>query len=106
MELLCVLLVPFSIIAVWIFFKYSPKACNFNVTIYNRYNLLIVVLCSVLYGYYIYKSMMKGTDVGWAPVVTYIFSFGLLIMMLLLSLILRNFIIFKIVRKIKRRDLK
>jgi len=89
-------LIPLLILSLWIFFKYSPKGINAQVILaYNLTTFVVGVVLSIIYSLYLRESMINGSDYGWWPVLSFIFSFVITIGTLFVSGILRNFIIFR-----------
>ncbi len=90
------ILIPSLFLLLWLFFKLSPKKSNPKTVVkYNLFTIVIAVALSVAYSFYLRASMINGSDFGWWPVLSFIFSLVITIGTLIVSGILRNFLIFR-----------
>jgi hypothetical protein len=90
------ILIPFLILSLWLFFKFTPKAINSKkVKVYNFCTLVLAVIASITYSLILRSSMINGSDYGWWPVLAFIFSLAISIAIIFLSAIIRNLIIFR-----------
>lgn len=96
MVALYILLIPLFLVSLWIFFRFIPKIPKaIYVTMYNIATIVIMIVTCWAYGFYLYKDMSKGSDSGWWPVITFIFSLVISIIILSISFVFRNFVIFR-----------
>ncbi|MFC1709951.1 hypothetical protein ACFL2J_07855 [Candidatus Omnitrophota bacterium] len=95
--ILCyVIFIPLLIISLLLFFKFSPKHIEPNkIKIYNFSTIAFTVVLCIVFSLKIKASMMDGSDVGWWPVLAFIFSLIVSIATIFVSGIIRNFIVFK-----------
>ena len=90
------ILISLLLFSLWLFFIYSPRKSNLKtVVIYNSITIVIAVVLSVAYSLYLRASMINGSDFGWWPVLSFMFSLVITISILIVSGILRNLLIFR-----------
>jgi len=96
MILAYIILIPLLIASLWIFFKLSPKQINtHNVKMYNFGTIALAIVLSIAYILKLRASMINGSDFGWWPVLSFMFSLAISIGIIFISGIIRNFIIFR-----------
>ena len=96
MILAYLILIPLLTFSLWAFFKSSPKQINSNkIKIYNLGTIAVAISLCLSYAFKLRASMINGSDFGWWPVLTFIFSLVIIISTIFLSGILRNFVFFK-----------
>jgi len=96
MVLSLIILVPFFLISIWLYFKSSPKHIEKQTG--HIYNLIIVVLsimaCSTV-GLYFYYTTGQSADRAWWPILAFLGSLFVLPIVLILGGLIRNFILFR-----------
>ena len=96
MIIVYLVLIPLLLISLWIFFKYNPKRADAKkVKIYNNGTLALAVIVSVIQSFILRASMIHGSDSGWWPVLAFIFSLMTSSGIIILSAVIRNFILFR-----------
>jgi len=96
MLLFYIILIPLFIASLWLFFKTSPKQINSkSIKIYNLGAITLAIFLSFIYTFTLRASMINGSDFGWWPVLSFIFSLIISISVLFVAGIIRNFIIFR-----------
>jgi hypothetical protein len=89
-------LIPLLLISLWLFFKYTPKRADARkVKLYNNSTLALAVIISVIQSLKLRASMIHGSDAGWWPVLAFVFSLMISIAIIILSAVIRNFIVFR-----------
>jgi hypothetical protein len=89
-------LIPLLLLSLWLFFKYTPKRADARkVKIYNNSTLALAVIVSFTLSLTLRASMIHGSDAGWWPVLAFVFSLMISIGIIVLSAIIRNFIVFR-----------
>lgn len=96
MIVIYLLLLPLFILSTFLFFKLSPHSHRQNIVhLYNFVTLFIVVIVCFCWGIILRIDMSRGTDFGWWPVITFIYSLVIATVVFAISGAIRNFIIFK-----------
>ena len=89
-------LIPILLLALWLFFKSSPKENNSKKILgYNLFTIFLAVALSVFYSLRLRASMIDGSDFGWWPVLSFLASLVIMTGVLILSGLLRNLLIFR-----------
>lgn len=98
-------LIPLLLILLWIFFKYTPKRADARkIKLYNYGTLALTVIVSVIHSLILRASMIDGSDYGWWPLLAFVFSLMISTGIIVLSAVIRNFIIFRNSREQEIRD--
>jgi hypothetical protein len=96
MVLSLIVLVPFSLISIWLYFKSSPKYIEKQTG--HIYNFIVVVLsllaCSTV-GLYFYYSTGQSADQAWWPILAFLGSLFVFPIVLILGGLIRNYILFR-----------
>lgn len=95
MILAYIILIPLLIVLLWAFFKTSPKANSKFIKIYNTCTIISAIVLSIIYSLKLRSSMIDGSDFGWWPVLSFLFSLAISIAVIFVSGILRNLLIFR-----------
>lgn len=95
MILAYIVLIPLLIIMLWGFFKTSPKINSNNIKIYNSVTIILAIALSIAYSLKLRSSMINGSDFGWWPVLSFMFSLAISIGIIFVSGIIRNLLIFR-----------
>jgi hypothetical protein len=86
MLLLFALLLPLFLLVLWGFFRFQPRCGNRSkIRIFNVLSILIAVLVSGGYAWYLYRAMATTSDFAWWPVIAPIFALGVSTGLLLLA---------------------
>jgi hypothetical protein len=96
MVLSLIILVPFSLISIWLYFKSSPKHIEKQTGhIYNFIIVVLSLLACLAVGLYTYYSTGQSADRAWWPILAFLGSLFVLPIVLILGGLIRNFILFR-----------
>jgi len=88
--------IPLFIAVIWAFLHFSPKTHELaKVWLYNIATILFALSTSAAYVFYLKHSMETGSDFGWWPVVSLLSSLVLTSIIIGLSGLVRNFLVFR-----------
>jgi len=91
-----IVFVPLLILFLWMFFKSSPNHIEpKKIKIYNYSTIVLGVLLCVTYSLKIKTDMAGGSDSAWWPILAIMFSLVMFSGLLLVSAIIRKFLIFR-----------
>ncbi|MFC1809196.1 hypothetical protein ACFL3D_03635 [Candidatus Omnitrophota bacterium] len=90
-----VILIPLCILALWVFFHFSPRTVAAKQRIIKVYNITVLVMSIVLcalFSYNTYSNMIDTTDREWWPILSTLGSLFIFSTVLLISATIRSFI--------------
>ena len=104
MILSLIILIPFVLVAVWLFFKISPKNVNGNIIkIYNIIVILSALTACLLISLYCYRTTGQSVDRAWWPVLSVLGSLFVFPLILFIGGIIRHFVILNITKNIEKK---
>lgn len=90
-----IIFLPLIILCLWLFFTKQPTNKKSHLITYNLITFLIVIITSTYFGYNEYIKMSKTVDSSWAPVTATVIASISFIVGILLSFLIRNFLLFR-----------
>jgi hypothetical protein len=96
MILALLILVPILLLALWAFFRLSPKLDDRRKVIGFNLGVLIfgLTMCGLV-TLKVYTDMSAGSDRAWWPVIAGLYSLALFSVVLFLGGLVRNFVLFR-----------
>ena len=94
MMLSLTVLIPLCGVALWAFFRFSPKDINKEnlILIYNIIVIFVNILLCLIYSYRTYSIMINTVDRAWWPILSVLGSLFIFAIVLFVAAIIRFFI--------------
>jgi len=91
MILALIVLVPFCVAALWVFFRFSPKDKNKAklIIVVNSVIILIDILLCAIYSCRTYATMINTVDRNWWPILSVLGSLFIFSIVLIVGAIIR-----------------
>lgn len=95
MSFILIILLPFFIISLWLFFRFSPKQQKNKCKIYNLIIISVAIFFCLLYSYRTYTVMINTNDSAWWLILSILGSLFIFSVTLIIGSILRNHLFFR-----------